>query len=75
MFFRSFSAAATRLGEDMNRVLSIWRGNGEMGKWGKSGEEIYSGVTALTDDGIPQILPLTRLLSSVAFCVSDGMLI
>lgn len=37
------------LEQDVNRVLRIWRGNGEMGKWGKPGDEIYSGVTAVAD--------------------------
>lgn len=37
------------LEQDLNRFLSIWRGNGEMGKWGKPGDELYSGVTAVAD--------------------------
>lgn len=48
------------------------RGNGEMGKTWRS--DILRS-DSLTDDGIPQILPLARLLSSVALCASDGMLI
>lgn len=61
--------------EDMNRVLSIWRGNGEMGKWGKTWRSDILRSDSLTDGGIPQILPLTRLLSSVTLCASNGMLI
>lgn len=52
---RCRSAACWRSGQDMNRVLSRWRGNGEMGKWGKSGDAIYSGVTALTDRITPDL--------------------
>lgn len=41
--------ACRGLGQDVNRVLSIWRGNGEMGNWGKPGDGLYSGVTAVAD--------------------------
>ncbi|PTB45840.1 hypothetical protein M441DRAFT_326330 [Trichoderma asperellum CBS 433.97] len=47
--------------EDMNRVLSIWRGNGEMGKWGKTWRSDILRSDSLTDGGIPQILPLTSI--------------